>query len=557
MSVGSKLRRLKRYREIGLALLRNGFGYIAKDLGLPDIILARGDGDTHEMRRRSVGERLRSFLEELGPTFVKLGQLASTRADLIPASLIGELERLQDQVPPFAYEDAVMIIEQELGAPIGVLYASFQETPLASASIGQVYQAVLNDGTAVAVKVQRPRIIKQIETDLDILIELARMAEHRLEWARQYQIREMVEELAKAIRTELDYEKEARNAERFASYASKYSGLRIPAVYGELSSKRVLTMEFLEGIKLSSKDSLQEAGHRVRTIAEKYAEAILHQVLSDGLFHGDPHPGNVLVMANGDLAFLDFGMVGKLGPERKRQFGALVIALRNQSTNGVIRAISAMGFIPDQVDRELLRTDVDELRDKYYKVPLSQVSLGESVNDLFTLARRHQIRLPSELTLLGKTFLTMEGVVTMLDPEFSVFDVAEPIGRQLFLERFNIRVLASEWVEEISEFAAIASDVPSGARKLLAALRRGRFGLEITVPELGEFLRKMDQISNRLSLSIVLLSFSIIMVGLIIGSSLRHQDNVLWNIPAIEIGFGVASLLFVWIIYAIFRSGRF
>ncbi|WP_042162915.1 ABC1 kinase family protein [Paenibacillus gorillae] len=557
MSIGSKLRRLKRYRQIGLALLRNGFGYIAKDLGLPDIILARGDQDTHEMRRRSVGERLRSFLEELGPTFVKLGQLASTRADLIPASLIGELERLQDQVPPFAYEDAVHIIEQELGAPIGVLYASFHETPIASASIGQVYQAVLNNGKAVAVKVQRPKIIRQIETDLDILIELARMAEHRLEWARQYQIREMVEELAKAIRTELDYEKEARNADRFAAYASKYNGLRIPSVYGELSSKKVLTMEFLEGIKLSNKESLQEAGHHVRTIAEKYAEAILHQVLSDGLFHGDPHPGNVLVMANGDLAFLDFGMVGRLGPERKRQFGALVIALRNQSTNGVIRAISGMGFIPDQVDRELLRTDVDELRDKYYKVPLSQVSLGESVNDLFMLARRHQIRLPAELTLLGKTFLTMEGVVTMLDPDFSVFDVAEPIGRQLFLERFNIRVLASEWVEEISEFAAIASDVPSGARKLLAALRRGRFGLEITVPELGEFLRKMDQISNRLSLSIVLLSFSIIMVGLIIGSSLRHQDNVLWNIPAIEIGFGVASLLFVWIIYAIFRSGRF
>ncbi|GGG55265.1 ABC transporter [Paenibacillus radicis (ex Gao et al. 2016)] len=548
---------MKRYREIGLALLRNGFGYIAKDLGLPDRIVARGDQDTHEMRRRSVGERLRSFLEELGPTFVKLGQLASTRADLIPASLIGELERLQDQVPPFAYEEAVSIIEQELGAPLGVLYASFHKTPLASASIGQVYQAVLIDGTAVAVKVQRPNITKQIETDLDILIELAKMAEHRLEWARQYQIRDMVEELAKAIRTELDYEKEARNAERFASYASKYNGLRIPAVYGQLSSKKVLTMEFLEGIKLSDKESLQEAGHHARSIAERYAEAILHQVLSDGLFHGDPHPGNVLVMASGDLAFLDFGMVGRLGSQRKRQFGALVIALRNQSTNGVIRAISAMGFIPDQADMELLRTDVDELRDKYYKVPLSQLSLGESVNDLFLLARRHQIRLPAELTLLGKTFLTMEGVVTMLDPDFSVFDVAEPIGRQLFLEQFNIRVLAGQWLEEIPEYAAIAADVPAGVRKLLTALRRGKFGLEITVPELGEFLRKMDQISNRLSLSIVLLSFSIIMVGLIIGSSLRHQDNVLWNIPAIEIGFGVASLLFVWIIYSIYRSGRF
>ncbi|MFX3633866.1 MAG: ABC1 kinase family protein [Candidatus Pristimantibacillus sp.] len=556
INIRRNIRHIKRYRAIAIAFVRNGFGYVAKELGLPDIRFLY-DREGHELHSRSIGERIRLFLEELGPTFVKLGQIASIRPDLLPADIIEELERLQDQVPPFTYEEAVHIIEVELGMPIEQLYSEFDEHPLASASIGQVYRAKLHDGTTVAVKVQRPRIHQLIETDLDILLELAKVAEHRLEWARKYRIYEMVEEMAKALRLELDYGKEGRNTERFAEVASRLKGIVVPKLYSRYSTRRILTMEYIEGTKLSDHVRLDKQGLNRKVIAEKYANAIFHQVLIEGLFHGDPHPGNVLVLPDGKLAFIDFGMVGRLTPDMKQHFASFVIALRNQSTNGIIRAITGMGLIADDTNMALLRADVDEMREKYYKVPLSRVHLSDAVNDLFSLAFLHQIAIPTELTLLGKTLLTMEGVVTALDPNFSIFDVAEPFGRKLLVERFDIRQMAGKWLEEIQEYTALFSEIPLGLKKTLAVMRKGKFGLEITVPELGAFLKKMDQISNRLSLSIVLLSFSILMVGLIIGSSLRHQNNMLWNIPAIEIGFFVASLLFIWLIYAIVRSGRF
>ncbi|WP_336787175.1 ABC1 kinase family protein [Paenibacillus sp. MMO-177] len=554
MSVRSKFRHLQRYREIAIAFVRNGFGYIAKDLGLPDTGLVLRGGERQSIRKRGVGERLRLFLEELGPTFVKLGQMASIRPDLIPAGIIAELEQLQDHVQPFSYEEAVHIIEDELGSQLEQLFAEFSEEPLASASIGQVYRAKLIDGTVVAVKVQRPNIQKVIETDLDILSELARVAEHRLEWARSYRLRDMIDEIARALRAELDYGLEARNAERFAAQSSRLDGIIIPAVYWEYTSKLVLTMDYVEGIKLSDREQLQQGGYDHKKLAERYSKAIFHQVLVDGFFHGDPHPGNVLALPDGNLAFLDFGMVGRLTPDMKQHFATFVIGLRNQSTSTIIRAINGMGFIPDDTDRKALRADVDEMRDKYYKIPLSQVKIGESVNELFALAFRHGIRIPSELTLLGKTFLTLEGVVTALDPAFSVFDVAEPFGRKLVIEKLDPRRLARKWVDDIPDYLELLSDIPLSLRSVLNMMRRGRLGLDLAIPELNAVLKKLDQISNRLSLSIVLLSFSIIMVGLIIGSSMGHQSTLLWNIPAIEIGFGIASILFVWLIVAIIRS---
>ncbi|MEI7026216.1 ABC1 kinase family protein [Paenibacillus sp. y28] len=556
--IGSKkIRQLHRFRKIGMVLARNGFGFIASELGFTEkfaVVRGKGQQDIH---KKTLGERIRLLLEDLGPTYVKLGQIASTRPDLVPASIISELERLQDHVSPFSYEEVAAIIEAELMAPVEEVFADFCKAPIASASIGQVHRAVLHDGTQVAVKVQRPHIRSVIETDLDIITQFAKLAESRLEWARRYRLSDMMEEIAKALLTELDYGAEVRNADKFASRNQMKDQIVIPGVYVEYSTRKVLTMEFVEGIRLNDRSRLEEAGHDRSRLAERFAKVILHQVLIDGFFHGDPHPGNVLVLSDGRLALLDFGMVGRLSPEMKKQMAAFVIALRNQKSSGVIRAISKMGIVPEDVDRAQLRMDVEELREKYYQVPFSQIRLGEAVNELFSLALQHRIVIPTEMTLLGKTLLTMEGVVTALDPEFSVFDVAEPFGRRLMRDQLDPREMMSQWMDGIPEYMDLVMEAPHILKDMASVVKKGKVGVELSTPEMNTFFRKLDQISNKMSFSIVLLSLSIVMAGLIIGSSMNHQSTMLWRIPVIEIGFVIASVLFLWLIYAILRSGRF
>jgi len=557
MNVKKGFRQLQRYRKIATALMRNGFGYLVHELGLPDALPMFRSGEDQDIHKKTLGERVRLMLEELGPTFVKLGQIASTRPDLLPADVITELQHLQDHVLPFSYEEAIQIIEDELGESIDTLFQTFEQTPMASASIGQVYRAVLPDGTVVAVKVQRPRIAALIETDLEMLTELARLAEKRLEWARNYGLYEVVEELARSLQKELDYTAEARNGIKIAAQSAKLNRVRVPALFSDYCTRRVLTMEYMSGIKLSELSRLEEEGYDRTALAQQLASVIFHQVLIDGFFHGDPHPGNVLALEDGAIGLIDFGMVGKLSPEMKQHFALLVIGLRNQSSKGILRAVSKMGIVPDDVDESALRADVDELRDKYYQVPLSEVSIGEAVNDLFTVAFRHRIRMPPELTLLGKTLLTMEGVVTELDPNFSIFDVAEPYGRRLFREQFSPRRLGKKWMEDIPEYLDLLTDIPLSLKNLSTLLQRGKVKVEVTAPELNAFLQKMDRITNKVSFSIVLLSLSILMAGLIIGSSLSHQKSELWSFPVIEIGLGIASFLVMWLIYSILRSGRF
>ncbi|MBM7563420.1 ABC1 kinase family protein [Paenibacillus sacheonensis] len=556
MNPGKRLRQLQRYRTIASALARNGLGYVSHEMGLTDKLFFFRSEAQKELQAKSLGERIRLLLEELGPTFVKLGQIASTRPDLIPADIVTELERLQDHVPASPFEDVAAILEEDLGAPIDQLFRSFTAEPLAAASIGQVYRATLQDGTMVAIKVQRPAIGKLIETDLDILADWARLAESTMEWARIYRLREIVDELGHVLRRELDYSLEARNAERFIAQSESQEHVHVPEIFWDYCSKRVLTMAYVDGIKLSDRLQLERAGLDTRELADRFATTILHQILVAGLYHGDPHPGNVLALSDGRLALLDFGMVGRLNPSMKKQFVSFVIALRNQSSKGVMRAISSMGVIPEDADMEALGADVDEMREKYYKVPLERIGFGEIVNDLFSLSFRHRIRIPSELTLLGKALLTMEGVVTALDPNFSVFDVAEPLGRKLFLERIDPRNIWRNWVEDVPEMIDLISDVPLSLKQLSRIIRQGKLRVEVASPQVDMLTKKMDRISNRLSLSIVLLSLSILMVGLIIGAALSHTQTMIWHIPIIDIGFIVALVMFLWLIAAMIRSGR-
>ncbi|WP_088034409.1 ABC1 kinase family protein [Evansella clarkii] len=555
-----RVRHLKRFREIAIAFSRYGFGFLVKEMGLDHLLSLPArvfkHDDKQKVHRKTRGERIRLFLEELGPAFVKVGQIASTRPDLLPDDILEELQKLQDTVPPFPFVDARNIIEAELGGRLEDFFIEFDEAPLGSASIGQVHYAVLNSGEQAAVKVQRPHIENRIKTDLEILKQAAILAELRLDWAAQYEISEIVEEISKAIITEMDYVTEGQNADKISAQFEKDRKIHIPEVYWDYTTKRVLTMEFIEGTKVNNLEELIAKGYDRKVLAERITNAVFHQVLIEGFFHGDPHPGNIFILPGETVVFMDFGMTGRLTPEMKANFAVLIISLMRQNTQGVIKAITKMGLVPDDVDLQVLTADVEDLREKYYDVPLSKVSLGDAVNDLFSVARKHRIKLPSDLTLLGKTLLTLEGVAEKLDPDISIVKIAEPFGRQLLKERYHPVTMAKRMFSEWNDFGEVLIDIPKNIQQITAVMKKGKVPVEITMPDLDMFLNKLNRISNRLSISIVILAFSIIMAGLVVATAIGGQSSVLWNIPAIEIGFGIAMLMFFWLLYSIFKSGK-
>ncbi|MGP0584623.1 ABC1 kinase family protein [Paenibacillus timonensis] len=556
--MSSFVRHTGRYREIAMALGRHGFGYLVEEIGLARLIrLPLRRLRKSEPGSPTLAERIRLVLEELGPTFVKVGQLASTRSDLLPEAIIQELVKLQDQVPPFPAEEARRIMEAEFHQPLGELLESFDETPLAAASIGQVHRARLTTGEPVAIKVQRPDIVPVIELDLDILQHLTALANKRWAWVSRFQIPQMAQEFARSIRAELDYSFEGRNMEMIRRQFKADEGIYIPGVHWSLTTSRVLTMDFVEGEHLNRLLEIDEMGYDRKDLAERLVNALLRQIFESGFFHADPHPGNLLVTRTGELAFIDFGMVGRLSSEMKDHLSSLVIALMRRSTEGMVRAILRMGLVGDDADTEGLRQDLERLRERYYDIPFAEIQIGQALQDLFATAQKHQVVLPADLLLLGKALLTVEGVALALDPNLRILDLAEPFGRKLLREKYAARRLGKKLFDEAAELTDSLVDLPHQVRKLSSTLSRGKLKMDMNLPEMEQFLRKLDQISNRLSFSIVLLAFSIIMVGLIIGSSLARMPTLLWDIPAIEIGFIVATLMFLWLLFSIFRSGRF
>ncbi|MCM3786111.1 AarF/ABC1/UbiB kinase family protein [Neobacillus mesonae] len=545
-----------RYRDIAMALMRHGFGYIVEEMGffqalsLPRRLIMREPIP----ESKTLGERIRHVLEDLGPTFVKLGQLASTRSDLLPAGIVQELTKLQDQVSSFSSETARGIVEQELGIPLSQVLAYFDDTPVAAASIGQVHVGRLITGEKVAIKIQRPGISPVIRRDLDILRDFVALAERRWEWVHRYQLREMVEEFAVSLLAELDYSHEGRNTEKVGQQFIDNALVHIPKIYWDYSSAKVLTMEYMDGIMLNQRGELLSRGYDLKGIAQKLVDSMLHQIFIEGFFHADPHPGNLMIMKDETLAYLDFGMVGRLNSDMKEHLTSLIIALMRKNTDSMVRAIERLGMIPEGTNMSVLRGDLDRLRDEYYDIPFSKISVGKALNDLFGVAQRHQITLPPDIILLGKALVTLEGVIENLDPGLSIIDMAEPFGRKLVREKFNTKRLRGKLSSSLSEFVSTLVDLPGQARLLSSIISKGKLKVEISVPELDQMMRKLDQISNRLSFSIVLLAFSILMVGLIIGSTLSTQA---WNIPVVEIGIVVAGLMVVWFIIYIFKSGRF
>ncbi len=558
VSLGKRIRHLTRYREITSILIRNGFGWFVDETGLARLLnfprwVLRG---AQVREAPTAYERIRIAVEQLGPTFIKMGQVASLRTDLLPMELTEELARLGDEVPPMPFETVRKIVEKELGNPVEETFSEFSQTVIGSASIGQVHRAVLISGETVAVKVQRQDIRTNIEIDFEILADIARLAEKRFDWAQHYALTEIVEEFRRTLLDECDYAIEARNAERIYHQFEDDDTVYIPKVNWDLSTSRILVMEYVEGIKLDGDIRRVGVGLDPTVLATRVCNAVFAQIFIHGFFHADPHPGNLAALPGNVILFMDFGMVGSLTSDLKTRLGSLIIGLMRRNTDMIVRSLYRMGVVPDDIDDVKLRRDVERLRQKYYDVPLSQVNIGESVQDIFTVAYLHRIRIPADLSMVGKALVTLEGVVEHVDPTFRIMDVAESFGRRMVREQMDPRNLVKEALGTGADAAEFLIDFPRQLRLLLRDARAGKTRVQLRTPELDNVLHKLDRVTNRITLSVMILSLSIFMAGLMIASSIARPKASFLHVPLTDVGLVAGLIMVAALVWSIIRSGR-
>lgn len=548
-----QLKHSKRYKEILNAFIKNGFSHFLFRIGL-----ARSTDKTvnKNMNFKDIGIKLRHALQTLGPTFIKLGQIASSRRDFVPKEIAEELEKLQDSVNPFSFDQVQRIIEQELGDQIENIFKSVESTPLATASIGQVHIGELFSGEKVAIKIQRPEIEDNIHIDLEILHDIARMMDEKMEWARAYHIRDMIEEFSHSIKNELNYYMEGRNGEKILQQFLEDPLIHIPKIYWEYTTQRILTMQKIKGIKVNHIEELDKGGYNKPLIAERIANAMFEQVLEHGFFHGDPHPGNIFVLPNNEIAFLDFGMVGQLSEDLKLHFAELLLNVKDQNAKAMMKTFAKMELMDHVTDTAKLHRDLDALLSKYYDISLDEINLGSIILEIFNIAYRHQVEIPKDISIIGKAILTMEEIIKLLDPTFSIMQAVEPYGERLIKKRYHPKRILEQSFEEITENIELLKDIPKDLKQIATIIQKGKMQLQLNVTELQSFLKRLDRISNRLSFSIILLSFSILMCGLIIGAAISGHTTSLWRLPVIEVGSIIATAMFIFMIITIIRSGR-
>lgn len=542
-----------RYREVANILIKHGFGFIFDRFTLAKLSGGRifKKVDT-EIRSFNLGKRLRFALEELGPTYIKLGQLLSTRADLLSPEIITELEKLQNDVPPFPYEDIIQIFIRE-GIELERDFSYVNPQPIAAASIAQVHEAYLKSGERVVVKVQRPGIQNLIETDLEIISELSKLLEKRNSWARLYKISEIVDELGEALINELDFTKEARNADIFYNNHKNDEKVVVPQVYWDFSSKRVLTLEYIEGVKISDFVSLKKQEYSTAKIATNLVEALFKQIYEYGFFHADPHPGNIAITSGEKIIFYDFGQVGVVDDVTRDQYMNLLISMMRYDTNGVTRALLDMGIGSQHVNQQEFRRDVSRLQQKYYGLPLSEINVGESLGELVDLSIKYQMRMPSEFSLIVKMMMTVENIISQLDPQLSIIDIAEPYGKKVLKKKLSPRKLKNELADMVLDYADIARTMPGQVNNILRTIEEGELKVKMEHMNMKRLFARIDIMSNRLSLAIILAS-------IIIGTSLiadKSSSNFLSQFPLAEGGFVLGVILGLFLAYSILKSGRY
>jgi ubiquinone biosynthesis protein len=554
-------RNLSRLSEIAQAMVRHGFGYLLETHKLTDLLpgrsaetrLAAAAAEAGSASLR--GQHMRELLDELGPTFVKFGQLLSTRPDVVPEDIIAELRALQDNVRPFPFEQAERVIEEELGSSLDRLFIDFEPTPIAAASIGQVHRATLPNGRAVAVKVQRPGAPRQIEADLALMYQAARLVRERVKALEFVDVTLLVDEFARQIRQELDYRLEARNAQTFHRNFVGDPDVHVPRVFWQYTRSRVLTLEWLDGVQLADVDTAALTVGERRDLAYEITETWMTMIFRHGFFHGDPHPANIFVMAEaGTVGLVDFGAVGMLTDDDMSKLTRLFIDAASENIDALPRRLADLGVrYPKEREAEFL-AELREVYYRYYGASLREIDPIQIIREAFQLIYSMNLQLPTRFLLLDRAIATLASVGAELYPDFNVFEVARPYARDLMLERFTPQRVARRARRDAFRYAQVLAEAPFQFHDFMEEIRDGQIEVGFVHKGLDDFLDNINNVFNRLVIALIV-------VGGLIGSSLigifaRGGPHVLGvNVISI-IGFALSTVLGVWLLASVIRSGR-
>ena len=553
----SLVRDLPRLHEISSVLIRYGGGDLVRRLGVGGILERAGRvlhwKQSVEIEHLEPAQRFRQALEELGPTFIKLGQVLATRVDLFSPPWIAELEKLQTNAPALPFEDMLPQIHLALqGRDPHLVFDNLNPTPRAAASIAQVYEANLKDGTPIIIKVRRPGIEATIEADLRIMSHIARLVELEFPEARRYQPRQVVQQFAKSLRRELDLAAEARNIQRFGEKFADDETVFIPKVYWDYTGQTMNVQERVEGIPGNQLAQADAAGLDRKLLADNGANAVLRMILIHGYFHADPHPGNVFYLPGNRVALVDFGMTGILTHERRNQIADLLISILHKDEMALLEVL--LEWTGDSVVNESkLASDVIEFVFNYSSVHLKDISFGNLLNELTAMIREHHLILPPDLTLLFKTLITLEGLGRQLDPDFDMSAHTEPFVKEVLRLRYSPEAVMKRGAHGVKDMVSVLTGLPRDLAKFFKELRRGRVRIDVDVKRLERFGQQLDRSTNRLTLGIMTAS-------LVIGSSIVmtvQGGPKIFGMPILGfLGFLIAVFNSIWIVFSIWRSGK-
>jgi ubiquinone biosynthesis protein len=553
------MRELPRLQEIAAVLIRHGLGDFVRRIGIAGVLERAGAilhfGAAAESVRLDQATRVRLALEELGPTFVKLGQVMATRVDLFPPRWIEELEKLHAEVPPVAFDELLPQLERALGRSPFEVFRDIETRAYAAASIAQVHRAKLADGTPVVLKVRRPGVREKIDTDLRLLRRVSELIEAEMPEARRYRPAQIAAQFARSLEREADFATETRNIERFAKNFAGDPHVVIPRIFPQWTSDLLLVQEHVEGVPATDPAAVDAAGLDRKLLAARGVEAFLKMILVDGFFHADPHPGNVFYLPGERIVVIDFGMVGRLSPQRRRQVIDLLAGLARMAEEPMLEVL--LDWADEAyVDEAKLAADVNELVFDFEGVPLKDIRIGAAIRQFAAIVREHSIVLPADLSLMFKTLITLEGLGRQYDPDFHIVQHLTPLVKRALAERSAPRELARRGRRAVDEFFSVAASVPRDLARLLREARRGKARVELDLKRLDSFGRQLDRTLDRVTMGIMTAS---LVIGSAIVLTVEGGPRILGVplLPALGLaGYVMAFLNSLWIIYGIWRSGR-